>query len=152
MENYEVVTVHQTGSLITSGTTKLENNPAVIFLAGQVQLTRKDYQSDLNTISRLLGAEDCFTCNWSALRYQHTQAIRTRLQEIISGRTGKFLSPATINHLLNTLRGVLKTAWRLGLMSGDDYQRAIDIDGARGETLLAGRELGRGEIMALMQD
>jgi hypothetical protein len=152
LENYGLVTIPNTGNLITTEITTLDRNPAAVFLAGKVHYTRKDYQSDLNTIARLLGAKDAFLCNWAALRYQHTQAIRTRLQEIISERTGKQLSPATINHMLNTLRGVLKTAWRLGLMSGDDYQRAVDIEGVKGETLPAGRELSRGEIMAWMQD
>jgi integrase len=54
--------------------------------------------------------------------------------------------------MLNTLHGVLKTAWRLALISGDDYQQAIDFDGVRGETLPAGRKLSRDEIMALVQD
>jgi integrase/recombinase XerD len=146
MENYGMVTIPNTGSLVTSKTIKLERNPAAVFLASKVNYTRKDYQSDLNTIARLLGAKDAFSCNWAALRYHHTQAIRIMLQEIISERTGKPLSPATINHMLNTLRGVLKTAWKLGLMSGDDYQRAVDIEGVKGETLPAGRELSRGEI------
>src|SRR5262245_12480543 len=37
---------------------------------------------------------------WHQLRYQHTQAIRQRLVETISGRTAKPLSPASVNKSL----------------------------------------------------
>ena len=125
LENNGMVTILQTGSLVTSEITTWVCNPVAIFLASQALLPRKDCQTDLNTIARLLDAENAFSCNWAALRYQHIQAICTMLQEIVSERTGKPLSPATINHMLNTLRAVVKTASRLGLMSGDDYQRAF---------------------------
>jgi site-specific recombinase XerD len=148
----ELVIVNQTDNFSLAEVTPLERNPAAIFLASKLQITRNDYQDDLNNIARLLGADNCFTCDWPSLRYQHTQAIRTRLQEMVSKRTGKPFSAATINHMLIALRGVLKTTWRLGLISGDDYQRAIDIEGVKDEKLPAGRELARGEIKALMQN
>lgn len=147
----ELVTVNQDNFSLVE-VIPLERNPAAVFLASKLQITRNDYQDDLNTIARMLGADNCFTCNWAALRYQHTQAIRTKLQETVSKRTGKPYSSATINHMLIAMRGVLKTTWRLGLISGDDYQRAIDIEGIKDEKLPAGRELAKGEIMALIQN
>jgi len=46
---------------------------------------------------------------------------------------------------------VLRDAWRLGYMSAEDYQRAIDIANIKGEAIPAGRELSQDELMALVQ-
>src|SRR5690606_19115375 len=83
------------------------------------------------------------TLDWSALRYPHVQALRTRLMATYA--------PATVNAMLAALRGVLKEAWRLGQLSAEDYQRAVDVPGVRGETLPAGRDLQQGEILALVE-
>ena len=49
---------------------------------------------------------------WHRLGYQHTQALRAALADRYS--------PATVNRHLAALRGVLKEAWRLGLMDAED--------------------------------
>jgi integrase len=72
----------------------------------------------------------------------HTAALRSRLADDFS--------PATANRILSALRGVLKEAWRLGHMSAEEYQRAVDIKNVKGETVPAGRELSQGEILALV--
>jgi integrase len=81
--------------------------------------------------------------DWAGLRFQHVAALRARLAETRSS--------ATVNHALSALRGVLRAAYRLGQLSGEDYHRAIDIDGVSGSTLPAGRELDEGELLALVQ-
>ncbi len=120
----EITAIYHVGDIVP-----IDSNPAAIFLVSKGEANRISYQQDLNFIARLLGANDAFSFSWGDLRYQHTQAIRAKLQETISVQTGKPLSPAYVNRMLCALRGVLKTSWRLGLMSGDAYQRAIDVDG-----------------------
>jgi len=79
---------------------------------------------------------------WHDLRFQHTAALRAQLaQDHAAG---------TVNKMLSALRQVLKRAWRLGLMSREDYARAADVEGVKGETLPAGRSLSGGELDALM--
>ena len=133
-----------------SGPITMEHNPVVVFLSSKSPSSRYTYGLDLKGIADLLGAPDPLLCNWSALRFQHTQAIRTMLMENVSPRTGKLLAPVTINRILCALRGVLKAAWRLEQMSSEDYHRAVDIDSVIGETLPAGRELNDGEIANLL--
>jgi integrase len=106
-------------------------------------------QTALNTIAAVMGVESAsngklsyLNMPWSALRYQHTAAIRARLLEKHR--------PATVNKLLSALRAVLKEAWKLGQMTAEDYQRAVEIENVKIDTLPAGRDLKQGEIRALV--
>ncbi|MGW2150735.1 hypothetical protein ACWCOT_40945, partial [Nonomuraea bangladeshensis] len=55
---------------------------------------------------------------WHHLRYEHTAWIREQIDQMD-------WSPAYRNKHLAALRGVLKEAWKLGLLSTDDHQRAV---------------------------
>ena len=98
----------------------------------------------LDTIASILTSDraDAITLPWWELRFQHTAAVRSRLAE-------KYLSP-TVNRMLSALRSVLKTSWKLGQMSAEDYHRAADVGSVKGETLPAGRSISSGELSALM--
>ena len=50
---------------------------------------------------------------WHRLRYQHVIMIRAAL-------TSRDWSPSHVNKHLCALRGMLKEAWRLGLMTAED--------------------------------
>ena len=47
------------------------------------------------------------------------------------------------------LRGVLRIAWELGYVSGEDYQRAAAVRNIKAQSLPAGRDLKQGEILSL---
>jgi site-specific recombinase XerD len=79
---------------------------------------------------------------WHELRYGHTQALRSWLAE--------HCSPAAANRHLAALRGVLREAWRLGLMNGEDLARAIDLPSVPGTSLPAGRYVEDGEVRRLV--
>ena len=79
---------------------------------------------------------------WHELRYGHTQALRSWLAE--------HCSPAAANRHLAALRGVLREAWRLGLMNGEDLARAIDLASVPGTSLPAGRYVEDGEVRRLV--
>jgi site-specific recombinase XerD len=146
---------------IEPGNTRhLENNPAAVYLASLRPSGRRTMLQKLNEIAGIVspptgtGSEavgnnqagaakhTAFTLPWHELRYQHTAAIRAVLQERYK--------PATANTALSALRQVLKTAWRLGQMSAEEYQRAADQPVIKGQSLLRGRALAGGELSALI--
>jgi integrase len=132
------------GEIVTGGSQALDQNPAAVYLA---RLTsdngRRTQRQALDVMAGLVtGNADCLAFPWQELRYQHTAAIRAKLIE-------KY-APATCNKFLSALRGVLKEAWRLGLMSAEEYQRAADLASVTGSTIPAGRAAKQNEIYKLM--
>jgi integrase len=122
-----------------------DQNPALVYLASLPARTGQRTQAQaLRVVAGILskGSQDVDRVDWGALRYQHTTLIRSKLIEADA--------PATANKILSALRGTLKEAWRLGLMTAEEYQRARDLNPITGVTLPAGRELSQGEILALM--
>lgn len=129
-----------------------EQNPAAVYLASLTSAkSRRTMSNALRTIAAIITYrdleavthEDMLRVRWAALRYPHTAAIRALLIDEYS--------PATVNRMLSALRGTIKEAWRLGLISAEHYQRAVDIQNVKAETLPAGRELSQGEILALVE-
>lgn len=130
--------------LFTPNNTPLDQNPAAVYIARlPSQHSKRNMSRYLSQIAALLSAGKIngLELQWGTLRYQHTGAIRALLLEQYA--------PRTVNAMLSALRGVLKEAWRLGQMSADDYQRAIDVENIQLYGLPSGRELSAGEIMAL---
>lgn len=141
----ELTIIDQPGELTITGSQPLDQNPAAVYLASLESPTgRRTQKQALDAIAGLLtgGVADCLSFPWQSLRYQHTAAIRAQLVTRYK--------PATVNKFLSALRGVLREAWRLGLLTAEEYQRATDLQGVKGETLPAGRELQPGEISALL--
>jgi site-specific recombinase XerD len=54
-----------------------------------------------------------------------------------------------VNRVLASLRGVLREAWKLELLSAEDLARAIQVENVRATTLPRGRALARSELEAL---
>ena len=95
---------------------------------------RRTMRQSLDTIAGILtGHADAVECQWGAIRFQHTMAIRAHLLQ--------HYKPATINKMLSALRGVLKSAWLLGYMTAEDYQKAVTVPSVRNYTLPTGREV-----------
>jgi integrase/recombinase XerD len=142
-------------NIIASDTSELAanaQNPAMVYLSSlPSQRSQRVMKNALRTIVALLIDEEprslddevIYTAQWQELRYQHTQAIRAQL--IQSGK-----SASTVNRLLSALRGVMKECWRLGYMSAEEYQHAVDVKNIKSETVPAGRDMAQGEILALV--
>lgn len=131
----------------------LDLNPASIYLASLNKGSRRTMHTALNTLGALLGVGEvvdsqghdvrCLTVLWGNLRVEHTGAIRAKLEARYA--------PATANKLLVALRRVLKEARRLGQISADDYDRAVDLPSIPAEHRPRGRALIDAEMTALMR-
>src|SRR5690606_14371934 len=124
---------------------RTDQHPAAVYLAGLSRSSRRTMQTALDTIARLgLGNEQAtlWDVPWERLRFQHTQALRSTLAERYAYTTA--------NRTLSALRGVLKAAWKLGLMSAEEYQKAASVESISGETVPAGRALSGGELAGLL--
>ena len=121
-----------------------DRHPASVYLASLGSPhSRRNMEANLHRLASLLtgGRCDAETLDWAQVRYQHAQALRTALAE--------HYAPATVNHHLAALRGVLRECWRLGLMDAETYQRAADVKDVRGTRLPAGRHVPASELFAL---
>lgn len=132
-------------SLPRSATFDPSSHPVTVFLARLAPESRRTMLGALATIGRMVGGDDTDVRRfpWHALRRAHVQAVRSKLAESYA--------PSTANKMLSALRGVLTEAWRGGLMPGDDFHRAADIDAVKGSAPPTGRELGDGEVRALFE-
>lgn len=121
-----------------------DRHPAAVYLARLAPGSRRTMRAALDLVAGMLtsGAADAQTLDWSRLRYPHAQAVRSGLAEQYK--------PATANKALCALRGVLREAWRLGLVTSEDYRRAADLEGVKGDSLPPGRALSAGELKALL--
>lgn len=158
----QLTTTTQSTSLTSTGSSRLDQNPAAVYLASLKPGSRRTMAGALNTIAGMLGTPPAYIeaepstdrrrrerqevtylyCRWHDLRFQHTSAIRAQLAERYAARTA--------NKMLAALRQVLKRAWRLGLMGQEEFATATDLDTIDGDTLPAGRALSAGELRALM--
>ena len=126
----------------TSIPDRVDKHPAGAYLIGtQTRMSRQTAFSALNTVARLLGQDDIKTTPWHTLRYYEMNMLRSMLAELYA--------PATANKMLSIVRGVLRQAWKLGMMSAEDYKRTIDVPSIQGTRLPTGRALDAGEVDAL---
>ena len=124
--------------------TRVNEHPAGAYLIStQTPMSRATALSALTTVARILGEKDVKSTPWHLVRYHEMNVVRNILAE--------HYAPATANKMLSILRSVLRQAWKLGMMTTDDYQRAVAVPHIPGSRLPAGRALDPGEIRALFQ-
>jgi site-specific recombinase XerD len=135
----------ETTTIADADVLRADEHPGAVYLAGLAPSSRRTMRVCLDTIAQLgLGNPDAtlWDVPWHRLRFQHTQAIRSALAERYAHTTA--------NLMLSALRGVLKAAWKLDLMSTEEYQKAASVESVRGESVPAGRALAHGEIASLL--
>lgn len=123
-----------------------DRNPAAVYLRRLGAGSRESCASSLQQMARILtgGRLQADQVPWHLLRYHHTTALRSKLMEEYA--------PASVNRMVSNLRGVLKEAWRLGVMTAEDYQRAADLKQVRFKRTSRGRALTRQEIDLLLAE
>jgi len=121
----------------------VSDSPEEVYLAGLSPTGRRSMHSKLTSVARLLGASSVEEVPWERMRYREVAAIRARL--IAAG-----LAPATVNSTLSALRRVAREARNLGFISSAEYDLISDVEPARGSRVLAGREVARSELVAML--
>ncbi len=124
----------------------LDRNPAAVYLAAKASsVGRRGLQHALNRAAMILTGgitTDALAVDWTELRYQHIMALRARLID-------EDTKPASINHMLSALRGVIKEAFNLGLIDADTMMRVVAIKSVAASTLPAGRHVDAGDMRRL---
>jgi len=117
-------------------------NAALVYLASLAPTGRRGMRGRLQAVADMFGGtvEDL---PWHEIRYQHVEAIRSKLLE-------SDLAPSTVNATLYAIRGVARAAFNLELMPADAYERIRNIRPATGNRLPPGRALSVGEIGAML--
>ncbi len=113
--------------LVPAAPIQAEEHPVAVYLAGLSPSSRRTMMGALEAIARLGMGEraTAWDMPWHRLRLPHTPALRSALAD--------GYAHTTANRMLSALRGVLKAAWKLGLMSGEEYQKATSVASVRGE-------------------
>ena len=126
----------------------LDRHPAAVYLASKASAVgRRGLERSLNRAAELLtggAVTNCLLIDWPKLRYQHVTAMRSVLIE-------QGAAPATINHVLSAVRGVVKEAWRLGLVEAETRERVADVGNVTATTLPKGRHVDVGEVRRLFE-
>ena len=106
-------------------------NPMAVYLSQLSPSSRRTMRGALETIAKIVSAGelDAMGFPWAELRYQHTQAIYTQLSERYAF--------SNANKMMAALSRVLEESWKLGLMSAEDYHRAIAIERKTGQRFRA---------------
>ncbi len=119
------------------------SNPALFYL-GRLSPggSEAGQRSTLKIICEwLLPGSTIQTFPWSALRHEHTLALRSHL-------AGRYAA-STANRMISALRGALRMAWRLEQLTTDQFERACDLRQVRGERLMRGRWVPAKDIAEL---
>jgi hypothetical protein len=142
MDENTALTTTQDADLAPVKPGRADLHPAAVFLARLAPGSRPAMRQALDMVSDILssGTATVETFPWHQLRYQHTGAAKAALLERYQ--------PRSVNKILAALRGVLKEAFRLELMSAEDYHRAVDLPSVKVQTLPRGREVPQGELRA----
>lgn len=119
-------------------------NPARVYLAGLAKSGRRTVDAQLRGVAKMVGADSIDAVPWHLLKHEHVVALKTKALEM-----GK--SPATVNLLLAGIRGAVRTAWNMGLMTAEDLARIESVKSVRSFTEPKGRRITMGELGAIMK-
>lgn len=137
----DLIPTNETG-LVLEKAQPMDTNPAAVYLSSLPSLSGRRSQAQvIRFLADMLGGTPD-TVKWEALRYQHTAALRTKL--LSSG-----YAPATIRKYFAAIRGILRHARRLGLISMEDATNASDLGKIEDNRLPSGRMIEDKEIEAL---
>lgn len=141
--------------LLVTTTLPLDQNPAAVFLSKLPSAySRSSLRWCLDLAGEILVGErvDSLTLDWRNLRYQHLAALRAKLLQT-NPRPGRVepYSVSTINMVITAVKGTVREAWKLELISDSVYLRIMAEKGVKGDSPPAGRLISEDEKRALFK-
>lgn len=130
--------------IITQKLGHLVADPYSVYLDGLSPSGRRSMNSQLMGVLRLMdyhGIPEVFP--WENLRYVHIVKVRALLQ-------GQGKSANTINTTLSAVKGVIRAAFNMGLISADDYLRTRAVKQVKNHRLPVGRSLKPIEVKKML--
>jgi len=130
---------------VVLGVHRPTQNPAALYLASLAPSGRRSQRHALDQVAEILskGRRGALEIAWHELTYEHTSWVRAILVERYAASTAR--------RMLAAVRGVLREARRLHLMTHDAYDRAVDLRAVPGRRLPAGRALAGTEVEQLIE-
>jgi len=128
---------------ILNGDVSVYANPVDTYLSGKSEATKRMVKSHMNKVAILFDYENYEHAPWSSIRYEHLQMLIGVLQQQKHAHT-------TINAIISAVRGTVKAAMGMKLITADDYQRVMLVKMVSGVRLPTGRMMSQGEIKALV--
>ena len=128
---------------ILRGEASIYANPVDTYLSGKSEATKRMVKSHMNKVAILFDYEDYEHTPWASIRYEHLQTLIGVLQQQKHAHT-------TINAIISAIRGTVRAAMGMKLMTADDYQRVMLVKMVSGVRLPTGRMMSQGEIKALV--
>jgi len=148
----ELTTQTNDTTLTVANQLELANHPVFVYLGSLTSdNSRRAMSNGLRTLLSVVNSanpsHDVYAFPFWQLDYQHVTALRSRMIELA-------FSPAKINLALSALRGVVKHAWKLGLIDAERRARIDEIENVKQTTLdaSAGRQVKPDEIQSLLLD
>lgn len=130
-------------ALIIHTPTTHAQHPVYIYVGRQSPAGRNSVLGALRWAFGVVGVDYLMIEAWGAINYGVFAGIKQRLIE-----SGK--APATINHALSVIRGVLREAKRLGIITRDTLEDCLEVRNVKtSNEVLAGREVLISEAGAL---
>ncbi len=118
-------------------------NPAKVYLSALAKSGRRAVDAQLRGVAKALGATSIDSVPWHQLKHEYVVALKTKAL-----KDGK--SPATVNLMLSGIRGVMRSAWNMGMISAEDLARIEAVKSVKSLTEPKGRRITSGELGAIM--
>lgn len=125
--------------------TDFSKNPAYVYLLSLSRgSSRNGMKGVLDRMARFFGYSGIDDCPWEKIDTSSILLLKATLES-------QEKTPNTINTYLCALRGVIKAAWQLGLISDHDKMVFESIKGAKGQRVVRGRALSPIESAQLIE-
>ncbi|NQY66967.1 MAG: site-specific integrase, partial [Flavobacteriales bacterium] len=124
---------------------KYDHNPAEVYLASlRSEQSRTGMRSLLRNTALFFDEDETVeTFSWAKMTFPDVYEF---LNDLLEDKK----SPNTINTYLAAIKGVAREAWRLNLMSIENYHRIKDIKRVAGKRTETGRALSSDELNTML--